>query len=242
MALARVRKVLELLIREAYEQLVGEQPGGLPLECLLKRLVRDDHLCQLLYAHASSVRQLGNVGNHAFGTQVTAADVWLSLSQLAPVVQWFFKDVRPDGLDLCPQKANLVTGPPPEEEPGPAPHDPTPVLEVACGPEKGKTYKLAKDRVVLGRSRQCDIVVCDRFASKLHAQLIRTEDGYQLGDLHSTNGSVVNGRRLSGRHTLRDGDRIHVGDFILVYRSPAGHQPAHSMAGDSSPTQPTDNY
>lgn len=106
MALARVRKVLELVVREVYQRRCGESPGTRPLENLLHRLVKEGHLPTRLEAYASTVRMLGNVGTHHFGQQVTAADVRQSLSQLTPILQWYFEAERPDAV---PREA----GPPP---------------------------------------------------------------------------------------------------------------------------------
>jgi hypothetical protein len=98
MALARVRKVLEFVIRDVYERRCGELPGTRPLENLLHRLVRDGHLPTRLDAYASSVRMLGNVGTHRFGEGVTTADVRLSLTQLRPILEWYFEAERPDAF------------------------------------------------------------------------------------------------------------------------------------------------
>jgi hypothetical protein len=55
---------------------------------------------------------------------------------------------------------------------------------------------LDRRAVVLGRSRECDIVLEDRSVSRRHAELVRHGDGFLLRDLDSTNGSAVNGKRI----------------------------------------------
>jgi len=92
-------------------------------------------------------------------------------------------------------------------------------LIIGSGPEEGREFALVKDRIIMGRGQDCDIVLNDSFLARNHAQLIRQAKEYYLEDLHSKNGTYLNGRIIHGRVDLRDGDRIHAGSFILVYRS-----------------------
>jgi pSer/pThr/pTyr-binding forkhead associated (FHA) protein len=64
--------------------------------------------------------------------------------------------------------------------------------------------------VVIGRSRECDLVIQDPNVSRRHAELRRDEDGWRLVDLGSTNGVKVNGRRVE-QTALRPGDRVTIG-------------------------------
>ena len=86
MALARARKVLELVIRDVYERRCQEPPGTRPLENLIQRLVKDGNFPDRLDAYATTVRKLGNVGTPTFGEKVTAADVYQSLTQLMRIL------------------------------------------------------------------------------------------------------------------------------------------------------------
>ena len=70
---------------------------------------------------------------------------------------------------------------------------------------------------VLGRSRECDIVLDDAGVSRRHAEIRPTEDGWMLIDLGSTNGVRINDRALRGKHELRLGDRIELGATELVF-------------------------
>jgi Flp pilus assembly protein TadD len=96
MALTRVRKVMELVVREVYERRIKEAPGTRPLENLIQRLVKDGFFPDRLDAYATTVRKLGNVGTHTFGETITAADVSRSLSHLQPILEWYFSAERPD--------------------------------------------------------------------------------------------------------------------------------------------------
>ena len=96
MALTRARKVLEYVVRDVFEHRIKEPPGTRPLENLLDRLVKDHHFPVRLDAYANTVRKLGNVGTHNFNERITAADVYQSLTQLMPILEWYFEEERPD--------------------------------------------------------------------------------------------------------------------------------------------------
>jgi hypothetical protein len=98
MALARVRKVLEYVIREVYERRIREPAGTRPLENLIQRLQKDGYLPERVTAYASAVRILGNAGVHGFAGDVTTADVYHALSLLTPVLDWYCKNERPDAV------------------------------------------------------------------------------------------------------------------------------------------------
>jgi hypothetical protein len=80
----------------------------------------------------------------------------------------------------------------------------------------GRRNVLSGNRVVVGRSREADIVLQDPNASRRHAELRREEGGWQVVDLGSTNGIKVNGRRVD-HHPLRPGDRITIGVTDLTF-------------------------
>jgi hypothetical protein len=95
MALIRAPKVLEYVIRDVFERRIGEPPGTRPLENLVQRLAKDGHLPARLEAYAETIRKLGNVGAHRFGESITTADVYQSLVQLSPILEWYFEKERP---------------------------------------------------------------------------------------------------------------------------------------------------
>src|SRR5262245_33517898 len=71
----------------------------------------------------------------------------------------------------------------------------------------GTRHTIEERRVVLGRSRECDIRVDDPNVSRRHAELQQEGATYWLVDLDSTNGTELNGKRIS-RAKLADGDTI----------------------------------
>jgi pSer/pThr/pTyr-binding forkhead associated (FHA) protein len=84
---------------------------------------------------------------------------------------------------------------------------------------RGRTYTLS-NALAIGRLDDNDIIVeDDTFISSHHARLEIRPEGVWVVDLQSTNGSFVNGQRLTGERSVRKGDRIQVGSTVLEMRS-----------------------
>lgn len=78
-------------------------------------------------------------------------------------------------------------------------------------------YPLKDDAITIGRSGSCGVQVIDKRVSRHHAVIRRAQGAVVLEDLGSKNGTVLNNERLSGRVKLRSGDRITLGDVVLLY-------------------------
>lgn len=91
------------------------------------------------------------------------------------------------------------------------------MLTVAQGPSElqGVTVPV-NAAVVIGRSPGADIVIGDDFVSGRHARVTPSGNDVVLEDLGSTNGTELNGQRLTGSQTLRPGDRIDIGAVRIV--------------------------
>jgi Protein of unknown function (DUF3662)/Inner membrane component of T3SS, cytoplasmic domain len=81
---------------------------------------------------------------------------------------------------------------------------------------EGRRTVLSGSRVVIGRSRECDLVLADPNISRQHAELRQDGGGWTVADLGSTNGIKVNGRRTD-HAALRPGDRITLGLTELTF-------------------------
>jgi hypothetical protein len=83
------------------------------------------------------------------------------------------------------------------------------------GPVKGPGFAL-DDEMTIGRAPGCAVVLPDdTFVSQLHARVFFRGDGYWVEDLGSTNGTLLNGRRVMGSLPLQRGDRLQVGKTVL---------------------------
>ena len=76
--------------------------------------------------------------------------------------------------------------------------------------------------VSIGRLDDNDICLPKSNVSKHHAKLVYKDERYVLLDQKSTNGTYVNGRRISAPMVVRKGDKIYIGDFILTLAAPGG--------------------
>lgn len=81
-----------------------------------------------------------------------------------------------------------------------------------------RVYRLDGPVTVLGRSRQCDVVINDPNVSRRHAEVRREGLGYVVVDLDSTNGITVNGQGVK-RAALADGDQVQLGITGLRFES-----------------------
>jgi hypothetical protein len=119
-------------------------------------------------------------------------------------------------------------------------------LIVRRGPQPNQIYELNKDIITLGRDITNDIVINDPEVSRHHTRMTRGGGGYTLEDLGSTNGTFVNGQRLTGARPMSGGDLISLGETVtLAYETtlPAnepGQQPT-LMGSAPPPQQPSYN-
>jgi hypothetical protein len=80
----------------------------------------------------------------------------------------------------------------------------------------GQRMRVDKRRVVLGRSRECDIQIEDANISRRHAELRQEGTAFWIVDLDSTNGLEVNGRKVK-RAKLEPGDTFTVGSTEVTF-------------------------
>ena len=84
------------------------------------------------------------------------------------------------------------------------------------GPNPGKIYELNKDILTIGRDVNNDIVIADAEVSRSHARLTVQAGGYLVEDLGSTNGSFVDGQRLTSPQLLRPGAILNLGETVSL--------------------------
>lgn len=79
-----------------------------------------------------------------------------------------------------------------------------------------------RDEIVIGRDRSCDVPLDHVSVSKRHAKIVRERDGfYYLIDCGSTNGVIVNDRRVSGRVRLHEKDVIAITNSKIIFTAAA---------------------
>lgn len=92
------------------------------------------------------------------------------------------------------------------------------LLVVAADRNLGAKYYLLDD-VLIGRAGNSQVVLEDTYASQQHARVYRGDGVFYVEDLGSTNGTYVNGRKISYPLELRQGDRIKIGKTVFEFRS-----------------------
>src|SRR5579862_6685701 len=70
-------------------------------------------------------------------------------------------------------------------------------------------------RITVGRDLSNDVILDEASVSGFHAVLLCEDDTFAVADLGSTNGTVVNGRRIAGRGAFAEGDTIQFGTVAL---------------------------
>ena len=138
------------------------------------------------------------------------------------------REGRPDGSWAIPRTQQVagpsfgqapprIPPPPPGWESPPA-ADPAPLV---FPPGSGT-------RFTIGRTRDCDLCLTDLSVSRMHALLVRREEGWVLSDLGSHNGTRLNGWLVREPVQVRAGDRVEFGSmaFIIQDDPPAAPPPA----------------
>lgn len=93
----------------------------------------------------------------------------------------------------------------------------TKILFVRSETQQGIEVEVSS-ATVMGRSAEADLVLEDPYASEFHMRLVAQENGLMLHDLGSTNGTYVNGRRVTVPTKLRRGDTIQIGKTVMEVR------------------------
>jgi hypothetical protein len=71
----------------------------------------------------------------------------------------------------------------------------------------------------IGRSKDADVQIEDRYASGIHIRLFSREGRHFVEDMRSTNGTMLNGAELDGEAELVDGDTIQIGDTVFRFEA-----------------------
>lgn len=113
-----------------------------------------------------------------------------------------------------------------------------PLFAIIISEKGGADRREAFDRpeITVGRVQGNDLMLAKGNVSKRHARLLHRDGRFIVTDLKSTNGTYVNGRKISQATIVREGDKIYIGDFVLRVEgaSPPSAQPG--FAADDMPS------
>ncbi|MFT4218708.1 MAG: FHA domain-containing protein [Micropruina sp.] len=88
-------------------------------------------------------------------------------------------------------------------------------LRVSHGKQEGLTLPLG-ETVKIGRAADCQLILDDDYVSTRHAQIVRTDTGYVVEDLGSTNGTYVNNERITTATPFGTADTLRIGRTLMV--------------------------
>jgi predicted component of type VI protein secretion system len=89
-------------------------------------------------------------------------------------------------------------------------------LVVSQGPQPGQTFMLDRDVLTIGRDPSNSIMIADPQVSRQHARITRRGGVIVIEDLGSTNGTYINGVRLTAPHALVNGDAVGLGEAVTL--------------------------
>lgn len=89
-------------------------------------------------------------------------------------------------------------------------------LLVVSGPLQGKEIAIGKDLFTIGSGKQNDLCIDDLTVSKRHCEIAMDENGCRIADLDSTNGTFVQGVRISSAY-LNPGSEFRIGKTHIVF-------------------------
>ncbi|MFL5346998.1 MAG: FHA domain-containing protein [Hyalangium sp.] len=102
-----------------------------------------------------------------------------------------------------------------------------------------------REEITIGRQEGNTIRLTERNVSRRHARLMRLNGHVVVEDLGSSNGTRINGERISGQSPVKDGDLIQIGDYDLALQSDTSAQatlPPRSMRGASGTEDSADGH
>src|SRR5580700_11629312 len=98
-----------------------------------------------------------------------------------------------------------------------------------------------KGEINVGRVQGNDLMLPKGNVSKHHARLLFRDARFIVTDLKSTNGTYVNGRKISQATIVREGDKIYIGDFVLRLETGGAASQPLGDAHDSGQRTPARN-
>jgi pSer/pThr/pTyr-binding forkhead associated (FHA) protein len=115
------------------------------------------------------------------------------------------------------------------------------VLKLIIEDDEGRktVVPFVREEITIGRQEGNTIRLTERNVSRRHARLMRQNGHVVVEDLGSSNGTRINGERISGQSTVKDGDLIQIGDYDLALQSDvaAAARPQRTVTAELAPEE-----
>jgi hypothetical protein len=146
----------------------------------------------------------------------------LKYSLLVLLYFFVFRAIRSVAVDVGGRKRGATTrtrtpAPPSTAKPSKGGRSPTQVAAHDAGGGKPLTVKL-RDAAEIGRGDRCAIRLQDTYVSQVHARLYARNGAWYVEDLGSTNGTLLNDRRVEAPVEVHAGDVLKIGKTVLELR------------------------
>jgi len=89
------------------------------------------------------------------------------------------------------------------------------IFSITQGNQAGQSAELAAGVIMIGRGADCQLILDDDYVSTRHARVVGGDNGVYVEDLGSTNGTYVNGQRITAPTTITLSDTVRIGKTIL---------------------------
>lgn len=123
---------------------------------------------------------------------------------------------------------------------GPGSNGGAPIL-VRLGSDGGQEFRIQGGATV-GRLDSCDLAIHDSSVSRQHARISQANGGYRIQDLGSTNGTMINGTRISSPQMLHQGDIVTFGSVEFRYQVVTDPSLESGAPGDAAPAVATSTH
>lgn len=139
--------------------------------------------------------------------------LWLFILSAVSVIRsdLFGKPIRTSDQ---PQPQELETPPPPSRKGRRQRGEPR-VVMISQGSQAGLAAALAGGVIMIGRGADCQLILDDDYVSTRHARVVATPNGIYVEDLGSTNGTYVNGQRITAPTTITLADSVRIGKTVM---------------------------
>src|SRR5258707_3278218 len=107
--------------------------------------------------------------------------------------------------------------------------------------EKGgeqKRLEFDKPEVTIGRVQGNDVVLPKGNVSKRHSRIVLKDGKFIVVDLKSTNGTYVNGRKITSPIVVKGSDKVYIGDFVISIDEPSAAEAQTDLPPPLPPPAP----